>query len=195
MERPVNPHYYSLHVCNMVPSSITGPDAKNAIADWQTAHGLVADGVIGPATADAMHLDALAKGGYVLHFSNAEILQGLALPEGWEPRLRRLLRFAEVRRQDVFGGVPCEILAGGGFRDAAKPRVAGQAKKSLHYEMMALDMRPTALGAGVPVADWRARTLAMMQDGRLTHGGFNTYTDHAKPFQHADFRGSIVNGW
>jgi peptidoglycan hydrolase-like protein with peptidoglycan-binding domain len=192
MAGDVNSHYYSLRACGMVPSSITGPDAANAIADWQEAHGLVADGVIGPATADAMHLDAEARGAVTWHFSDAELLQGATLPAGWGDRLRRTKRMAEVLRRDAFGGVPVEVLGGGGFRLPGTSDGKGQARKSQHLEMRAVDLRPVQPGTGTPVADWFARINQMQTDGRLAPGGCKVYANEAKPFVHTDWRGYIA---
>ena len=200
----MNPHFYSLEVCGMLPSSISSPAQINVIADWQRVHGLAVDGVIGPQTADAMHLDALARN-VKLHFTNAEYL-----PKSWVPprvcwpNIRRTLRACEVRRKDIFGGVACSIISG--LRDPTKPRKPGQAKHSQHYPFepdgttplcRAADMAPTARGTGTPPSQWRALTLAAMQEGRLEKGGFNTYTDQPGigDFQHGDWRGHIVDGW
>jgi len=190
----VNPHFYSLEVCGMLPSSIASPAQVHVVRDWQAAHGLTSDGVIGPATADAMHLDALARGVKV-PFVDEEFLQGAPLPADLLPALRQTIRMACVLRRDVFGGVPCEVLTGGGFRLRTKPRVAGQAKDSLHYQMRAADLRPTVKGAGTPVEQWRSLTGAAMADGRLVPGGWNVYTDKDEPFQHTDWRGYVQNGW
>lgn len=200
----MNPHYYGLQVCGFLPTSISGPDAKNTIADWQDAHGLVADGVIGPQTADAMHLDAEARGLRVPHFTVADYAKGLTIPANCMPNVRRVLRMCEVRRLVVFGGVPCNINAGA--RDRGKPRSGGQAKNSYHYitdtdgktpRCMAADMTPAVRGTGTDPKDWDRLTKESMLDGRLSPGGFETYFDQpaSGEFQHCDFRGSIVDGW
>lgn len=199
----INPHRYALEVCGMLPSSIANGLGPNAIADWQAAHGLTPDGEIGPKTADAMHLDALARG-VKLHFTEADYLGAFKVPAGCMPNVRRTLRQCEVRRLLVFGGVPCLIHCG--VRDPSNPRIPGQAKHSQHYPFeadgttpgcKAADMIPAVRGTGTPWQDWRPRTLVAMQDGRLEPGGFNTYTDQPQSgeFQHGDWRGQIVNGW
>ena len=183
----MNPHYYSLSICGLLPTSIVTSESKSVIADWQDAHGLVADGAIGPATADAMHLDALARG-VVLPFSDAEFLQGAPLPAGWGDRLRRTIRMACVVRRDVFGGVPTEVLSGGGFRLESGGN--GQATKSQHLYLRAADLRPAKDGTGTPIADWYAKIDAMQADGRLEVGGCKVYRDQARPFAHVDWRGN-----
>lgn len=183
----------------MLPSSIANGLGPNAVADWQAAHGLTPDGEIGPKTADAMHVEAEARG-VKLHFDAAEIMQGNAVPKGWEPRLRRTLRMCEVRRRDVFGGVPCVVCTAGGFRKPNQHRAPGQADKSQHKELTAADLKPVVPGTGTPAKDWAARTLAMMQDGRLEPGGFHVYHANglndkgevAEPFCHTDWRGYIA---
>lgn len=200
----MNPHYYGLQVCGFLPSSITGPDATNAISDWQAAHGLVADGVIGPGTAEAMHLDAEARGLKVPHFDYSDYAKGLTIPANCLPNVRRVLRMCEVRRLVVFGGVPCNINAGA--RDREKPRSGGQAKNSYHYitdtdgktpRCMAADMTPVKRGTGTPPKEWDRLTKEAMLDGRLSPGGFQTYFDQPSSgeFQHCDYRGHIVDGW
>ena len=183
----MNPHFYSLEVCGMLPSSISSPAQTHVIRDWQEARGLVADGVVGPQTADAMHLDALARG-VKLPFTAQEFLQGATLPAGWEDRLRRTIRMACVIRKDVFGGVPTEVLSGGGFRLESGGN--GQATKSQHLYMRAADLRPAKDGTGTPIADWYAKIDAMQADGRLEVGGCKVYRDQARPFAHIDWRGS-----
>ena len=199
-----NPHFYSLQVCGFLPSSIMGQDSTNAIADWQAARGLVADGIIGAKTAEAMHLDAEARGLKVPHFDYADYAEGLTIPSQCLPNVRRILRMCEVRRLIVFGDVPCLINAGA--RDREKPRSGGQAKNSYHYitdedgqtpRCMAADMTPAVRGTGTPPRDWDRLTKEAMLDGRLEPGGFQTYFDQPKSgeFQHGDFRGYIVDGW
>lgn len=199
-----NPHFYSLQVCGFLPTSITSHDAANAIRDWQEAHGLVADGVCGPATADAMHLDAEARGLRVPHFTVADYAKGLTIPPQCMANVRRVLRMCEVRRLIVFGGVPCNINAGA--RDRGKPRSGGQAKNSYHYitdtdgktpRCMAADMTPAVRGSGTDPAGWDAMTKQAMAEGRLSPGGYKTYFDQpaSGEFQHCDFRGFIVTGW
>lgn len=193
----MNPHYYGLLVCGFLPSSITSPDASNAIRDWQDAHGLVADGVIGPATADAMHVWH-SPSGDTPHFKVADYIKGQTVPEKCMANVRRTLRMCEVRRLVVFGGVPCNINAGA--RDRDKPRSGGQAKNSYHYvfdtdgttpRCMAADMLPAVRGTGTPPKDWDRLVKAAMADGRLSPGGHKTYTDQPKSgeFAHCDWRG------
>lgn len=198
-----NPHFYALQVCGLLPPGITSADDKAPIAKWQEAHGLVADGSIGPATADAMHL-AASPNGSTLHFTLDEYRDGLTIPAACLPNARRTLRQCEVRRLVVFGGVPCVIVCG--LRDPSKPRTSGQAKHSQHYPFAedgktplcrAADMSPATRGTGTPYAQWRELTLEAMKDGRLEPGGFNVYTDQAVhgEFIHTDWRGYIVDGW
>ena len=200
----MNPHFYGLQVCGLLPTSISSSYAANTIRDWQDQHGLVADGFIGPATAEAMHLDAEARGLRVPHFDYADYAKGLKIPPQCMSNVRRILRMCEVRRLVVFGGVPCNINAGA--RDRERPRNGGQAKNSYHYitdtdgktpRCMAADMTPVKRGTGTDPKEWDRLTKEAMLDGRLSLGGFQTYFDQpaSGEFQHADSRGTIVDGW
>lgn len=189
----INTLVYELQACGMLPATIGGEGAANAIADWQAAHGLQADGVIGPKTADEMHVQWLAAGPAGLitpHFKLAEFLDaGKKCPPEYAANLRRTARVAEVLRRDLFGNVACEVVSG--YR-SPEVNVASKGKPhSLHMEAVAVDLRPVSF-AGQDPWTWRAKINEFVAAGKLPVGGNHVYLGHEHPFVHCDHRGYVA---
>lgn len=184
-----------LKLCGFVPVSISqyakgSPDFCAALAKWQSAYDLTADGVLGLLTADKMHTVAQLPAGYLTaHFAVADYASG----DGAKPSediaraIRASARCAEVIRAEVFAGCATEVVSG--YRSPAWNAKCGGEDQSKHMLGQASDLRP-AVACPVPPSEWQQRVDALTAAGDLPVGGSHVYIEKARPFLHYDWRGT-----
>lgn len=205
-----NGHVYNLLVCGFMPPAMAaaylgpggaGSDAfAEATVQAQVLCGIVADGQLGPTTADSLHkaaLKTLPPSHVTPHFTDKKWKQhsngmgsgdGKPVPPELLVNFRRNCRNAEVVVKDIFGGAAPDVVSG--HRSPEFNKKCGGEANSLHMQAMASDLRILGHVASQAECDeWMARYDALVKCGKLPVGGAHGYKTKKDPFLHTDGRG------